>query len=211
MTGNLGRVGIALGAFYNSQLGAGRLDQFRVIRHVTQSLGRLLEREVSAAMARTVPVRYGYGPEAREGGGSLTVIHCHLDDVRASLDREYERMGDIERFRSGSLNVTSRFLISAWAQPPEDLDLLGAVLRVIHDHKTLEPDDWEQASFVYEGNPQIKADPISVADHKLLADGYGMPLAPSVCYTIQYSIHSVRTTPIKRVRERVIDIRKIDG
>lgn len=166
---------------------------------------------MSAALGRTVPVRYGYGPEARSDGGSLTVIHCHLDEVQPSLEREYERMGDVERFRSGSLLVTSRFLISAWATPPDDLDLLGAVLRVIHDHKTLEPDDWEQASFVYEGNPQIKAHAISLADHKLIAEGYGMPMAPSACYTVQYSIHSVRTSPIKRVRERVIDIRKIDG
>jgi hypothetical protein len=187
------------------------LDQFRVIRHVTQSLGGLIEREVSAAIGAPVQVLYGYTPEARSGSGSITVIHCSLDEVRASLDREYERVGDEERFRAGSLNVKSRFFVSAWADPPADLDLLGAVLRTFHDHTELQLESWEDTGFVYDEAPQIKPSPMTLAEHKLLADGYGMPLAPSICYTIEYRIQSVRTTTIKRVRERVIDIRKIDG
>jgi hypothetical protein len=38
-----------------------------------------------------------------------------------------------------------------------------------------------------------------------------MPLAPSVAYWTNFVIQSATTQTIKRVRERVMDFKKIDG
>ena len=38
-----------------------------------------------------------------------------------------------------------------------------------------------------------------------------MPLAPSVGYAVDFRIRSGKVSPIKRVKERIIDYRKIEG
>jgi hypothetical protein len=52
---------------------------------------------------------------------------------------------------------------------------------------------------------------LSFDEHKKIADGFGMPLAPSCAYWVDYVVQSARTSAIKRVKERVIDFKKIDG
>jgi hypothetical protein len=172
----------------------------------------MLEQNVSEAMGAKVSVAFEYSPELRQSGG-LTVIHCGIRTrPGGGADREYESGGFGEQFRDRPLLLKSRYLISAWAKPPEDQAILGAALRTFHDHPYLEFESIEEEEAVgYAGTPSIDLESVELAEHKTLADAYGMPLAPSVCYWVEYRLKSGVVTPIKRVLERVTDFRKIEG
>lgn len=189
------------------------MEQFEVIKAVSSILARTLADGVSEAVGHRVPVTFEYGPDARKGKGSLTLVHCELRTRPGKDDREYERLPDgSEQFRDRPLLLRSRYLLSAWATPPEDQALLGAALRILHDRPALDckgPE--EEAVVAYAGVPTATIDSLELAEHKLLADAYGMPLAPSMTYWVEYRLRSGKVTPIKRVLERVTDFRKIDG
>lgn len=171
----------------------------------------MLEAHVSEAMGHHVPAAFEYSEKARQGSGSLSV---HFVSMKQGVDtrREYEQVaGGGEQFRSPPLCFTARYMISAWARPPEDQALLGAVMRTFLDYPKLEFGDDEEEVVAYAGVPSISARWLGLEEHQLLASAFQMPLAPSVSYELDLRLRSQRVSPIKRVRERVVDFRNIEG
>lgn len=185
--------------------------QFRVIKHITLALGRTLEASISEALGKKVKVAYEYSPDLKKPPGAITVAYCGLAHRGGNAEREYERTKEGEIFRNPPLLMRSRFLISCWAPAPDDQELLGLVLRTMHDHPEVETAGEEEKTVSYEGRPSIEMEQLSFDEHKKIADGLGMPVAPSACYWVDYVVQSARTSVIKRVKERVIDFKKIDG
>ena len=172
----------------------------------------MLEKHVSDALGSKIPVHFEYNANVRKGKGSLTVIMVQIKTRAGNADREYESGGGGEQFRARPALMSSRYLVSCWAAPPEDQALLGAVVRTFLDHPGLELGSFEEEECIgYAGVPTITPEAISLSEHKMLADSYGMPLAPSFTYWVDYRVQSGITTPIKRVLERVTDFRKIEG
>ena len=107
--------------------------------------------------------------------------------------------------------LKSRFLVSAWAPPPEDQELLGAALRTFHDHPTLEVEGTAAETAAYDGVPAVELAPVPFAELERIAQAFRMPVAPSASYWVSYQIRSAISTPIKRVLERVVDYKQIKG
>ncbi len=185
--------------------------QFEVMKHIALSIGRQAESMLHAELGAKVRVAYEYSPDLKKAPGAITVVHAGIQGRAGNNEREYERdeKGG-ERYRNSPLLLKARYLISAWAPAPEDQALLGLVLRTFHDDSTL-PSSEDDEAVGYQGAPQLELQALPFDEHKALAESLGMPLAPSICYWVDFAIQSARTTPIKRVRERVIDFRKIDG
>lgn len=188
------------------------MEQFAVLSVVTQILGRTLEESVSEALGRKVRVLYEYEPDAREGNGALTVCFVNVRRRPGDSDREHELTEQGEQFRNPPILLRSTYLVSAWAKPPADQALLGAALRTFLDKPYLELRGMEEERVIgYAGVPSVDMGTLALDEHRQMADGFGMPLAPSVAYFVDIRIQSGKSTPIKRVRERVIDYRKIEG
>lgn len=190
------------------------MQQYRVISHLTTSLGRLLEQGVAESVGHPVRVLYRYEDGLRsEQRGALTVLYIGLERRGGNTERELEHGPEGEElFRAPPMLMRARYLVSTWAPAPEDQALLGAVLRTVHDHPTLEGHDDEAAQAIaYDDTPVLELTNVGLEEHKLLSEAYGMPVAPSVIYSVDFKLQSAQLTPIKRVRERVIDFRKIDG
>jgi len=186
-------------------------NQYRVIKHITLALGRTLEESISEALGKKVKVAYEYSPDLKKAPGAVTVVFLNTTHRGGNAEREYERTKEGEIFRNPPLLLRSRFLISCWAPAPDDQELLGLVYRTMHDHPDVETTGEEEKTVSYEGRPTIEMESLSFDEHKTIADGKGMPVAPSACYWVDYVIQSARTSVIKRVKERVIDFKKIDG
>lgn len=185
--------------------------QFEVMKHIALSIGRQAESALHAEVGAKVRVAYEYSPDLKKAPGAITIVHAGIQGRGGNTDREYERdEKGAERYRNSPLLLKARYLISAWAPAPDDQALLGLVLRTFHDDSSL-PSGEDDESLGYQGQPQLELQALSLDDHRGLAESLGMPLAPSICYWVDFAIQSARTTPIKRVRERVIDFRKIDG
>ncbi len=192
------------------------MQQYRVLKHISLCLGRTLEASLAEALERPVSVLQGYPPgtleAAREGKQALTVIHCGLTSRGGNSDREFEVKGGQEQFRNPPLLLRARYLVSAWAPPPDDQELLGVVLRTFHDQRELATEGEEEDSVSYNGRPTISMQTLSLEEHHLLCQAHAMPVqAPSVSYWVEFAIQSAKTTVIKRVKERVIDFRNIEG
>jgi len=184
--------------------------QHRVIKHISLALARTLQRECGRALEAPVEVAFRYAPELQEKR-ALSLLHYELIERSDATDREYEVGAGGEQFRAAPLALTARFLVSAWGPPLEDLELLGAAIRAFHDHPLLEAEDDEELTAAYQGRPAVSLRMIGLEEHRVLTDLFRMPLAPSVGYAVDFAIQSERTAPIKRVRERVLDFRVIDG
>lgn len=186
--------------------------QYRVMKHITLALGRMLEASAAEALGKKVRVAYEYSPDLKKAPGAFTIAHCGLGRRGGNAEREYERTErGAEVFRNPPLLLRARYLVSCWAPAPDDQELLGVVLRTFHDRPEVEAVGEEEQTVAFDGRPTIEMETLAFEEHKKVADALGMPLAPSVAYWVDFVVRSAKTVPIKRVKERVIDFRKIDG
>lgn len=184
------------------------MQQFIVLKRITLTLQRMLEEGLLDALGRKVPVVFRHDPSLSEQVGLLQVGIQRRGEV---LDREFEVVDGVETFRNPPIGLRVQYLVSAWATPPEDQLLLGAVLRIMHDNSRLELSAEDEEIVGYSGTPEASLDTLTVSEHRELATAVGAPFGPSVGYWIDFNLRSGVTTQIKRVRERVMDFRKIEG
>lgn len=186
--------------------------QFRVMKHITLALGRTLEASAAEALGKKVRVAFEYSPDLKKAPGAYTIVHCGLGRRGGNAEREYERTRDgAEIFRNPPMLLRARYVVSCWAPAPDDQELLGVALRTFHDHPEVEVVGEEEQTVAYEERPTIEMEALAFDEHRKVAEAHGMPLAPSVGYWVDFVVQSTKITPIKRVKERVIDFRKIDG
>lgn len=186
-------------------------QQFRVMKHITLALGRTLEASAAEALGAKVRVAFEYSPDLKKAPGAFTVLHCGLSRRGGNADREYERTPEGERFRAPPALFRARYVVSCWAPAPDDQELLGVALRTFHDKGELEVQGEEEETVAYRGRPSVELEALGFEEHKKVAEALAIPLAPSIAYWVDFVIQSARVTPIKRVKERVMDFKKIDG
>jgi len=189
-------------------------EQFKVMKHITLALGRQLEASAQDALGKKVRVAYEYSPDLKKAPGAFSIIQCGLTRRGGNAEREYERTakGD-EIFRNPPVLLKTRYIVSCWAPAPDDQELLGIAIRTFHDHREVETAGPEDDTVAHDGGgrPVLEMEALSFDEHKKVAEAVGMPVAPSIAYWVDFVVQSAMTTPIKRVRERVIDFKKIDG
>lgn len=187
-------------------------EQFKVMKHISLALARRLETSAQEALGKKVRVAHEYSPDLKKAPGAFTLIHCGLTRRGGNSDREYERTAKgEERFRNPPILLKARYIVSCWAPAPDDQELLGVAIRTFLDHPEVETAGAEEETVAYDGRPSIEMEALSFEEHKKVADAVGMPVAPSMGYWVDFVVQSAKTTPIKRVKERVIDFKKIDG
>jgi hypothetical protein len=117
--------------FYNSaSLGSGDyadVQQFIVLKRITLTLQRMLERGLAEALGRDVPVVLRHDSALQETlEEQVGLLHVGVQRRGEVLDREFEVEDGVERFRNPPIGLRAQYLVSAWATPPEDQLLLGA-------------------------------------------------------------------------------------
>lgn len=187
-------------------------EQFKVMKHITLALGRRLEASAHDALGKKVRVAYEYSSDLKKAPGAYTIVQCGLTRRGGNSDREYERgpKGE-EIFRNAPILLKARYVVSCWAPAPDDQELLGVAIRTFLDHAELETVGDEEETVAYDGRPSLEMETMALDEHKKVADALGMPVAPSIAYWVDFVVQSAKTTTIKRVKERVIDFKKIDG
>jgi hypothetical protein len=187
-------------------------EQFKVMKHITLALGRRLEASAQDALGKKVRVAYEYSADLKKAPGAFSIVQCGLTRRGGNSDREYERTAKGEEiYRNPPVLLKARYVVSCWAPAPDDQELLGVAIRTFLDHPEVETVGDEEETVAYDGRPSMEMEALSLEEHKKVADALGMPVAPSMAYWVDFVVQSARTTPIKRVRERVIDFKKIDG
>lgn len=196
-----------------------RPSQHRVLRQISEALGRTLAGGLKECTGKDIPVFFSYqGDSAKKA--HVTAIHYWIERVN---DRHADRVlcktpeGD-EFFRMPPLLLTGRWLVTAWAPAPEDQELLAGAMRVLYDSVELKPaqpdeiDPESEDAVHWEDKVTLDVSQrLTLDEAKLICESLGMPLRASVRYDISFRLDSERKTTVKRVKERIVDYKKLDA
>ncbi len=123
-----------------------------------------------------------------------------------------------EFFRMPPLLMVARYLLTAWAPPPDDQELLAAAIRVLYDAVELKPEsdepdrDKNEDAVHWEDHPTLDlVQRFSLDEARITCEALGIPLRPSVRYDVNFRLDSERKTVVKRVKERIVDYKKLDA
>jgi len=198
--------------------------QHHIIKETSDSLSRLLQDEFKAAGYKRVHI-VDEAPKPDAVEGKLPAVSVYLYQV--SLDNEgidghhYRELishegddGEIEEFyRRRRLWVRLDYLISTWAQTPEDEQLLiGLAIRAIMENPAI-------------GRPRLRGDSFEEdfelhvllstrLDEGTLARFWGnlsQPIRPAIQAWTTVPIIPTKLEPFRRVEERRLAYRDING
>lgn len=199
-----------------------KFNQFSVIKDATLALRRILENGLRDCFDEQVAVLLDPPRDAKSQSGEKPALSLLLYKQERNLEhsnydrqlcREVREDGTTyEYFRSPPLFMTLRYLVSAWWRTPDDQALIGAAARVIHDHPYVEEGDVEGGTIHLEDRPVVKISPdFSLEEHRLLMEVLDIPFRRSFACHVMVRLDSEKREDIRRVRERVTNVRKMDG
>jgi hypothetical protein len=200
----------------DSVIDTGRPTQHRVLKQLTLAVANLIETGVAECVGRQVPVKFEYVEPGRKIEEHYTLLQYWLERV---TDRHPDRVlcksnDGGEYFRNAPLIMTARYCLTAWAHVPDDQELLGAALRVLYDNPELKAQGGkaEEDAIHFEDAPMIDLSTRhSFDEQRIIAESFKMPLRPSLRVDATFRLDSERKTTVKRVKERIVDYRKLES
>ncbi|MBL9004813.1 MAG: DUF4255 domain-containing protein [Myxococcales bacterium] len=201
--------------------------QYHILKETSQTIGELLKQQYKQVGYKRVHLVVA-APKQENIEGKLPAVSVYLYNV--TLDEEgisNNRTGqfiDEEIDADGQLREVARdmplwlrldYLISCWAQTPEEEQLLlGATIRAILEHPTLSGSELKGESFAPDDYiPLLLSQKLDETVLSRFWSSLNQPLKPAIqCWT---TIPLFPTTgrPIQRVREREVrffDLNKLN-
>ena len=200
--------------------------QHHIIKETSDTLARFLQSEFKRAGYKRVHI-VGEAPKPDAIEGKLPAVSVYLyqvavdhEGVDANVWAEHvvheKDDGSIDEFkRRRRLWVRLEYLISSWAQTPEDEQLLlGLAIRAIIDTPVLGTGDYLRGqSFEFEDDFKLEVLLSSRLDEGTLARFWGslnQPVRPAIQAWTVVPIVPEKLEPMRRVEERRLDYRNIN-
>ena len=198
--------------------------QHHIIKETSESLSRLLQEEFKRnGYKRVHLVDTAPKPDAVEGklpAVSLYLYQLALDPFQMEGNMVEELVeipqadGSIKEFkRRKRLWVRLDYLISAWAQTPEDEQLLlGLIIRTVIDNEVLVGERLRGTSFQFEEDFDVPLQLSARLDEGTLARFWGslnQPVRPAVQVWTTVPIIPERVEEFTRVQSRQLEYRNI--
>ena len=193
--------------------------QHQCLRQLSEAFARALLRGLKPCFAKAIAIHHAYplsaGDAPKTGAPFLTLIPYWVEPVTdRRLDRILGKLEDgTEYFREPPVLLQARYALTAHGPSPDDQDVLMAAARVVHDMGVLGDDGEGPADAVHwEDKPTPVLVPrFSLEEARVVAEAHGMPLRPTLRYDVPFRLDSERKTVTKRVKERIVDYKKLDG
>jgi len=137
-----------------------------------------------------------------------------IQQVEEPVIREEDDDGNIVEYRLGSPTMISpRYLITPFCKDPlEGQVVQGLIMQLFFDHPSFLPEDVQGVSIHGEARTPIHFDDkIRYHDQMAIWSGLGKPFRASLVYAADVRLDSARKTGIRRVMERILDYKKIQG
>jgi hypothetical protein len=197
--------------------------QHHIIKETSDTLARFFQNEFKRAGYKRVHI-IGEAPKPEAIEGKLPAVSVYLYQVAIDhdgIDQNWHTEtvvkknadGSIEEFeRRHRLWVRLEYLISSWAQTPEDEQLLlGLAIRAVIDNPALAGEELRGDSF--EDDASLSLSLSSRLDEGTLARFWGslnQPVRPAVQAWTVIPIVPEKLEPLRRVKERRLDYRNIN-
>ncbi len=206
-------------------MGSALTPQHHIIKETSDTLARFFQNEFKRAGYKRVHI-VGEAPKPDAIEGKLPAVSVYLYQVAIDHDgidasagmEEFRRQkddGSFEEFeRRQRLFVRLEYLISSWAQTPEDEQLLlGLAIRAVVENPVLKGNDLRGESFEDDFGMSVLLS--SRLDEGTLARFWGslnQPVRPAIQAWTVVPIIPEKMTPInRRVEERRLDYRDINN
>jgi len=198
--------------------------QHHIIKETSDSLSRLLQDEFKRNGYKRVHI-IDQAPKPDAVEGKLPAVSLYLYQIALDPFSEHGNMvdevvevpqpdGTIKEFRRPRrLWLRLDYLISAWAQTPEDEQLLiGLIIRTLLDNPMLAGDKLRGQSFQFEENFDIPLQLSTRLDEGTLARFWGslnQPVRPAVQTWTVVPILPEKMEEFTRVQSRTLEYRNI--
>ncbi len=196
--------------------------QHHIIKETSETIGELLKQQFKAIGYKRVHLVVA-APKQEAVEGKLPAISVYLynitlDEEGISNNRTAQYIEE-EVLPDGTVHEVGRdmplwlrldYLISCWAQTPEEEQLLlGATIKALLEHPTLSGDQLKGDSFSPEDFiPILMSQKLDEGVLSRFWSNLNQPLKPAIqCWTT-IPLYPSRKTPIKRVQDR--DVRFFD-
>ena len=155
-----------------------------------------------------------------EGKVLLSVI---LIDVNRStiaqtseqpIVREEDEQGNIVEYKMGSPTfIMPRYLVTPWTGDPlHDQVLVGLILKVFFARSQFQPEDIQGDSIYGESGPLVMLiEQFNLERQMKFWQVLGHPYRPSLVYGVNLLMESMTKSIVRRVKERVLDFKKLEG
>jgi len=202
--------------------------QHHIIKETSDSLSRMLQDEFKRNGYKRVHI-VEEAPKQDAVEGKLPAVSCYLYQVSLDAEGVYANIhheivevegesGEKAEFqRRARMWIRLDYLVSAWAQTPEDEQLLlGLVIRTVIENPVIKKEQLRGESFAADENFDYSV-PLSLSarlDEGTLARFWGslqQPVRPAVQVWSMVPIIPQTLTPFKRVERREISFRDLNN
>jgi hypothetical protein len=121
--------------------------------------------------------------------------------------------GTLQEFdRRPPLLLDLRYVVTAFAESHRDeLSLLGLVLRALWDSDEIVASEVVGESIHLEDRPGIEVGTATIEEMRSIWDSFQQPYRPSFSVTVEARLDSDVKRLVRRVREAIVDFKKMDG
>ncbi len=203
--------------------------QHEVVRDASLTFGHILKTNLPPRLAGK-PVDCVYAPPddaaidaaAKDGKVLLSVLlfetprSSNIQLAEEPIVREEDADGNIVEFKLGAPTMISpRYMITPCVKDPLEAQVvLGLIMQLFFDHPSFLPDDIQGESIHGEDHCPIHFDDrFRVNDQMALWQGLapGKAFRASLVYSVDVRLDSARKKGVRRVMERILDYKKLQG
>jgi hypothetical protein len=203
-----------------------RENQHEIVRDCTLTLGHILKTRLAKMLeGHKLDVSFELPDEetlAKVGKKEWLISLVHVDTLRSQVfqsakepvTREEDEEGNIVEFRLGTPTyIQPRYLLTPWTGSTLDDQLLtGLVMQCFFDHVCIEPEEVQGGSIQSDEKPSIiLEEKFKIDDQFTWWAAQGRRYKPSLMYSVNLRLDSIKKVVIKRVKERVMDFRKMES
>jgi hypothetical protein len=199
-----------------------RVGQFNVIRDVGMTLAGIVKRSLLEELKLDVQVLMELPPpdELPKDLPSVAISLYHVGKrvggyLHEPENREVEETNDgtLREFtRRPPLFLDLRYVVTVYARSHRDeLSLLGFLLRALMDNPTITEEQATGDSIHIEDRPEIEVVEAPYEELRGVWESFQQPYRPSFACRGEARLDSNIKRVIRRVREAIVDFKKMDG
>jgi hypothetical protein len=206
-----------------------RERQHEVIRDATLTFAHILQTQLPPLLdnKRTKVECVFEVPDAKRIEAARTAGHILMSvvliDVNRStiaqtteqpIVREEDEDGNIVEYKMGAPTfIMPRYLVTPWSGDPlQDQVVIGLILKVFFTRSEFRPEDIQGQSIFGETGPMVMlVEQFNLERQMKFWQVLGHPFRTSLVYGVNLCLESMQKSIVRRVKERVLDFKKLEG
>lgn len=203
--------------------------QQEVVRDASLTFAAILKNQIPPNLEKKQAVEVVFDvPDVKKvekarGEGKVLVSVILIDVSRSTLHQTTEQpivrdedpeTGEIIEYKQGPPTfIMPRYLFTPWTGDAlHDQLIMGLIMRIFFSRNEFLPEDIQGKSIHTDASPMIVlVEQFNIEKQMRLWQAMGHPYRPSVVYGVNLRIDSMIRVMVRRVRERILDFKKLEG